>query len=348
MISKRTRGATGLTNKFATGAAGAALVISVLALFVALSALEEQPAAPEGTAVPSNATTALAAVPTQPTSVVTTSAATAASPVVIAAPDTTAAPTTTIGAPDTTEALPGEPAEFGPEAGTQLGVVGVRHNSDLNVRDVPNGTIVATLNIRNAGQDDQVLQIRDKDTAQVVASLSVDGITATGRSRNLSTSTWHEIQAGPIVGWASSNYLAPLSSDTRLDVTDEVTRKLGTTPTSATLTGLGDMVAAAFKYDEPPSRVAVSGAPSESGGVGKVTIDVLGLPDDSIRGYRLLITAASSGGSSGDDDTEAEAQTFTLQSVFATPLCYSDRGISDDGALPISVTTIGRGVFRRR
>ena len=54
------------------------------------------------------------------------------------------------------------------------------------------------------------------------ARIGVAGVTATGRSRDLATSTWHEIRAGPIVGWASSNYLAPLSPETALDITAQV------------------------------------------------------------------------------------------------------------------------------
>ncbi len=321
-----------MNNNFATGVAGAALVIAVLALFVSLRDNDDQtPAQTDVTAAQASTTSAISDRPTQSTVVVTRAIVTETAPVVTAAPETTLAPTTTVAAPETTEVLPGEPSEFGPAAGTKLGVVGVRHNSLLNVRDVPSGAIVATLSQRIGGQSDQVMQVRDTDADEVVASLGADGLTATGRSRALSTTTWHEIQAGPIFGWASSEFLAPLSPDTRLNVTDEVTQQLGTTPTASSMDELGRAVAAALASDEPPSSIAVSGAPGESGGVGRITVDVVGLPDDSLRGYRLLITAASSGGSSGDEGADAEAQTFTLQGVFATPLCYSERGVGDNG-----------------
>ena len=322
-----------MNNNFATGVAGAALVIAVLALFVSLRDNDNQtPAQADVTAAQPSTTTAIADRTTQTTMVVTQGIDTGTVPVVTVVPETTSAPATTVAAPDTTEVLPGEPSEFGPPAGTKLGVVGVRHNSLLNVRDVPNGAIVATLNQRIGGQSDQALQVRDTAAGEVVASLSVDGLTATGRSRTLSTTTWHEIQAGPIFGWASGEFLAPLSPDTRLNVTEQVTRELGTTPTASSMDKLGGVVAAAFASDEPPSSIAVSGAPGESGGVGRITVDVVGLPDDSLRGYRLLITATSSGGSPGDEDTEATAPVFTLQGVFATPLCYSERGVADDGS----------------
>ncbi|WP_419922547.1 hypothetical protein [Candidatus Poriferisodalis sp.] len=321
-----------MTNNFATGVAGAALVIAVLALFVSLrDDNDPAPAQADVTTVAPGTTSAITARPV-PTTASNTLTVSGTVPVVTAAPETTLAPTSTIATTDTADDLPGEPSEFGPAAGTQLGVVGVRHNSLLNVRDAPNGAIVATLNLRIGGQGDGVLQVRDPDADEVVASLGVDGLTATGRSRDLSTTTWLEIQAGPIFGWASGAYLAPLSPDIRLNVTGEVTSQLGRTPTSSTLTGLGNTIAGVFKSEEPPSDVAVSGAPGESGGVARITIDVVGLPDDSLRGYRLLITATSSGGSSGDDDTDAEPQTFTLQGVFATPLCYSERGVSDSGS----------------
>ena len=322
-----------MNNNFATGVAGAALVIAVLALFVSLRDNDNQtPAQADVTAAQPSTTTAVADRTTQTTVVVTLGIVTGTVPVVTVVPETTPAPTTTVAAPDTTEVLPGEPSEFGPPAGTKLGVVGVRHNSVLNVRDVPSGAIVATLNQRIGGQTDQALQVRDTAADEVVASLSVDGLTATGRSRTLSTTTWHEIQAGPIFGWASGEFLAPLSPDTRLNVTEQVTRELGTTPTASSMDELGGVVATTFASDEPPSSIAVSGAPGESGGVGRITVDVVGLPDDSLRGYRLLITATSSGGSPGDEDTEATAPVFTLQGVFATPLCYSERGVADDGS----------------
>ncbi len=321
-----------MSNNFAAGVAGAALVIAVLALFVSLRDNDNQvPAPADVTAAQATTTSAVSGQPVQTTVAENTQTVAGTVPLVTVAPEATLTPTTTVAAPDTTEELPGKPSEFGPSAGTQLGIVGIRHNSFLNVRDTPNGTIVAKLNLRTGGPGDQVLQVRDVDAGVVLASLSVDGLTATGRSRDLRTSTWHEIQTGPIVGWASSRYLAALSPATRLSAIDEVTSQLGTAPTSATLTELGNTIAAVFQSDEPPSNVEVSGAPSESGGVARITIDVVGLPDDSIRGYRLFITATSSGGSSANDDADTEAQTFTLQDVFATPLCYSERGVSDNG-----------------
>ena len=321
-----------MSNNFAAGVAGAAFVIAVLALFVSLRDTDYQvPAPADVTAAQAPSTSEVPDQPVQATVAETSQTVAGTVPLVTVAPETTLTPTTTTAAPGTTEELPGEPSEFGPAAGTQLGIVGIRHTSALNVRDTPNGTIVAKLNLRLGGQGDQVLQVRDVDAGVVLGSLSVDGLTATGRSRDLRTSTWHEIQAGQILGWASSRYLAALSPDARLSAIDEITSQLGAAPTAPTLAELGNMIAAVFESDEPPSHVVVSGAPSESGGVAGITIDVVGLPDDSIRGYRLLITATSSGGSSGDDDTDAEARTFTLQEVFATPLCYSERGVSDSG-----------------
>ena len=321
-----------MTNNFATGVAGAALVIAVLALFVSLRDGDPAPAQADVTTVAPGTTSAITVRPVQTTAGNTLTVSRAVPVVTAVHTPTTLAPTSTIATTDTADDLPGEPSEFGPAAGTQLGIVGVRHNSLLNVRDVPNGAIVATLNLRIGGQGDGVLQVRDPDAGEVVASLGVDGLTATGRSRDLSRTTWHEIQAGPIFGWASGAYLAPLSADIRLNVTEEVTSQLGRTPTSSTLTGLGNTIAGVFKSEEPPSDVAVSGAPGEFGGIARIIIDVVGLPDDSLRGYRLLITATSSGGSSGDDDTDAAPQTFTLHGVFATPLCYSERGVSDSGS----------------
>ncbi len=322
-----------MTNRFVAAMAFAALVISVLSLFVALNATTDEvtpqasDTSPPTTVPPSDEVAAATAA--------ATTTATSAPPVVAqtTVPTTaTTAPEPTISVPPTTAPLPGTPAEFGPAAGTALGVVGVSHDDFLNVRDIPNGSVVATLALRIAHGDpaNSKLHVGDAAAEATVASLSLDGITATGRTRNLATSTWHEIQAGPVIGWASSKYLAPLTPSVRLDVTDQVLSAVGPSPAAPTLTELAAVIAAEFASDEPASRIRVTSPPRAIDGLAEITVDVVGLPDDSVRGYRLLISADPAGDWRATD-LDTAGGPFTLRNVMATPLCYSHRGTGDGG-----------------
>ena len=323
-----------MTNRFVAAMAFAALVISVLSLFVALSATTDEltpqtgDPSPPTTTPPSDEIAAAAAAAT--TTTTTSSPPVVAQPTILTTATTAPPPTNSV--PPTSAPLPGTPAEFGPAAGAPLGVIGVSHDDFLNVRDVPNGSVVATLSLRIAHGDpaNSKLQVGDAAAEATVATLSLDGITATGRTRDLATSTWHEIQAGPVIGWASSNYLAPLSPNVRLDVTDQVLSAVGSAPTAPTLTELANVVTAEFASDEPASRIRVTAPPRAIDGLAEITVDVIGLPDDSVRGYRLLISADPAGDWRAEN-LDTAGGPFTLRNVMATPLCYSHRGTGEGG-----------------
>lgn len=330
-----------MTNRLVAAMAFAALVISVLSLFVALSATEVEPAR-STTDVASAATTAEAhdepaASPLPTTTAGAPADAATPSPTVVTATSAATAEPAAATTPETE--LPGTAAAFGPAAGTQLGVIGVAYDDWLNVRDVPNGEVVATLTLQLSPQSpaESALLVRDAEAEAAFARIGVAGVTATGRSRDLATSTWHEIQAGPIVGWASSNYLAPLSPEIALDITAEVIADIGGNATDETFGELVDRVVATIASDEPRSRIRTTSAPDPSGDLLEVAVDVVGQPDDSVRGYRLLIVAQMADDTraltdaDGGDFTTALGP-YTLRSVLATSLCYSHRGVSADGA----------------
>ena len=323
-----------MTNRSVAAMAFAALVLSVLALFVALGTTDDRVTSPATEVVPP--TTASVAIEA-PSTTAARPAANAPDEVVPVTPPTAAEPPSTAAAtPATTAPLPGTPSAVGPAAGTQLGVVGVSHDDFLNVRDVPNGNVVATLtlSIANSASGEQSILVGSPEAAETIATLDVVGVTATGRTRGLRTSTWHEIQAGPITGWASRSYLAPLSPDTRLDVTAQVLGAIGPTPSAPTMTELAQQVAAEFASDEPPSRIRFTSATSAFEALAELTVDVVGQPDDSVRGYRLWITAETAGdwmAALTDGDINTDAGPYTLRSVAATPLCYSHRGVGSDG-----------------
>lgn len=328
-----------MTNRLVAAMAFAALVISVLSLFVALSATDVQPTR-NANGVVAVATTAAARDEAATSPLPTTTADTPAdaatpSPTVVTATTAASAEPAVTTTPDTE--LPGTPATFGPAAGTQLGVIGVAYDDWLNVRDVPNGEVVATLTLQLSPQSptESALLVRDAEAEAAFARIGVAGMTATGRSRDLAASTWHEIQAGPIVGWASSNYLAPLEPATALDITAQVAADIDGATTADTFTELVDRVVATVASDEPASRIRTVAPPGAFEAVIDVAVDVVGQPDDSIRGYRLLISAEAAGDWTAavtDGDIAIDAGPYTLRSVLATPLCYSHRGVSADGA----------------
>lgn len=328
-----------MTNRLVAAMAFAALVISVLSLFVALSTTEVEPA--RTTADVAAATTAAGArdepatSPPPTTTADTPADAATPSPTVVTATSAATAEPAAMTTPDTE--LPGTPATFGPAAGTQLGVIGVAHDDWLNVRDVPNGEVVATLTLQLSPQSpaESALLVRDAEAEAAFARIGVAGVTATGRSRDLATSTWHEIQAGPIIGWASSNYLAPLVPETALDITAQVTADIDGATTADTFTALVERIVATVVSDEPASRVRTVAPPGAFEAVVDIAVDVVGQPDDSIRGYRLLISADAAGDVAAavtDGDIATDAGPYMLRSVSATPLCYSHRGVSADGA----------------
>ena len=256
------------------------------------------------------------------------------SPPATEAPDTE--PTSTTGSdaaataespesPETTEPLPGEPYEWGPAEGASLAVVGVDHDDVLNVRDVPFGEIIATLDVSNPYV--ALLDVRAAPSGELIASFDswADAIVATGRTRKLPTTVWHEVRVAGVMGWSSWAYLAP--SGATHDATAEITAILGETPEADTLIELGVIVGEAMASDEPPSRVVVVTQPIVFEALGEVTVDVLNVGDDSVLGFRLLVFATPG----AEDWMSDDPGPFTLRTVERTILCYSDRGVTAGG-----------------
>ena len=239
-------------------------------------------------------------------------------------PATSEAPATTDQEAVATVPLPGEPSDFGPAEGAALVVVGVDHDDVLNVRDVPAGEIIATLGLLNPYVG--LLEIRAAPSGEILASPdSWEGaIVATGRTRALPTTTWHELRAAGVTGWSSAAYLAQLG--TTDDVTARIIEILGEGLKADTMLDLGLIVAEAVASEEPPSRVVVSVEPFVFEAIGEITIDVLNIGDDSVFGFRLNIFADA-----GKDWMSENPGPFTLRSVESTVLCYSSRGVTEDG-----------------
>lgn len=261
------------------------IVIALVLLAAACgdsSATTTTAAGPVATSEPTTTTTTTAPVPTTTT---------APAPTTTTVPPTTTT-TTTTQPPSTTTTLPGEPFDFFFQEGDVLAVVGVEFDDVLNVRDLPAGSIVATLDPL------------------------ADDVVATGNTRSLPTSIWTEVTAGGTTGWASVSFLAYTGVVT--DDTSMVVDGLGGIPTAETMLDLGRSIADFFASDEPPSDIVVSSAPVV-GDLGSVMYDVIGLGDDAVRGLRLHVF--------GTPDEGGES--FSLKSVEVTALC--GRGVTPDG-----------------
>ncbi|WP_423919284.1 hypothetical protein [Candidatus Poriferisodalis sp.] len=188
-----------------------------------------------------------------------------------------------------------EMSSEGAEGRMVLAVVGIGHDSTLNVRETPGGAIVGKLE-----------------------SLAT-GIVPTGTTREVSGVTWHEVHATGVVGWVSGEYLAPLGAT--YDATSQIMAILGEVVRWETMTDMGRSVAGAVASTEPESRVRNSGAGVVSDVLGEITMDIVGQPDDSIRGFRLRIVATPG----------EEGESFILRSVEGTVMCYTERGVSAEG-----------------
>ncbi len=209
---------------------------------------------------------------------------------------TTAESTTTTTADDdgttTTTGLAGEPWDGFASDGDVLSVFGVPDDDVLNLRAGP-------------GTDTEILVELDP---------TADDLVATGQARQLSRSFWYEVTAGGRTGWVSVGFVAfegPTDDATAEYLADNPR------PAAETMVELGQIVAAGFASEDPPSEIVQSVAPTV-GDLGEITVDVVGLGDDAGAGYRLHIFA---------NPTES-GEGFELRTIERTSMCT--RGVSGD------------------
>ena len=220
--------------------------------------------------------------------------------------------------------LPGEPFEYAPSVGAALYVVGVPHGDVLNVRHLPAGDIVGTLDpVSLAGGRAPYVIVRDADGETLAEPYMSTAVTATGLARQLPTTVWYQHEAAGVTGWSSAAYLAQFG--TTDDVTGRVLAALGETVTDETMDGLARRVVDVITAEDPPSRVVVTAGAVVDEGVGAIGVDLIGLPDDSLLGYRLVVSAAAAGDWMAEDDPGP----YTLTHVGLTAMCR--RGVSEEG-----------------
>ena len=207
----------------------------------------------------------------------------------------TTADTTTSTSIDTSPGeLPGTVIDLFPYEGASMAVVGVAADDVLNVRAGPgvDFDIVATLDPTSDGE-----------------------ATATGNNRQLDRGPiWAEVRVGDVTGWANTVFL--LQSGTVDDATAELYPTIADRPSAETLVDLAGIVADAVASEDPASEITIVDGPSV-GDLGEIAVDVIGLGDDSVGGYRLQIFA------------EEGPDTFTVRTIERTTFC--SRGVGADG-----------------
>ena len=196
-------------------------------------------------------------------------------------------PTSTTGPP-----LPGERHEIYPYRGARLGVAGVAAADTLKVRSAPGP---------------------DREVVFELGPTAMNAI-ATGHNRSLPDGGfWSEITVDSRNGWANSRYL--LQPGQVNDITAELYPTPDRRASAKTLAELARIVARQRAGGDPEAQIVIVDGPTE-GDLGEVTVDVVGLGDDSVGGERLHVFA------------ERSSQGFTVRSVEATTFCR--RGVTDD------------------
>lgn len=204
------------------------------------------------------------------------------------------ATTTTSTTSTTVPGVAGQPHDLWvpqPDESARVGVVGVGHDDTLNVRSGP-------------GVSFDVLATLDP---------TFDRITGTGSAWQLpSGEVWWQIDVG-VVGWANQRFMSRLGEVD--DVASVIVDRVGETPRAETMLDLGLIAVDAFAGFEV-ATVVVSEAPTV-GDLGEITLDVVGVGDDSVGGFRLHVFGQPTQGGEG----------FSLMAVEATSFCQ--RGVDD-------------------
>lgn len=171
-------------------------------------------------------------------------------------------------------------------------VIGVAHDDVLNLRTGP-GT-----------------------NAEILVGIppTHDELVALGNTRELPRSFWIEVEYEASRGWVSLRFVGYAGQVD--DRTAEVVAELDGYPTNDSMTGLAEEVAEVFAVEEEGGSEVVQVTPVTSGDLTEVTYDVIGLLDDSVRGFRLHIFA------------EETSDGFTLSNLEVRVIC--GRGVDGD------------------
>ncbi len=211
-------------------------------------------------------------------------------------PPTTAAATTS----EAPHPVPGEPLDFGPQAGVPLRVIGVKYDDVLNFRADPS------------------------PAAEILATgepLAPDfDLSTMGEAWNAPGGAWWKVKVLGAEAWANQKFLGMIGD--RADVFDEVGADLGVLKFES-VESAALAVAATRSSEAPPSDVVLVGEPhTVESGIGSAVVDVVGLGDDAVKGLRMWIDVDVV----FEADSTEDVQFVVLTGVEAAPIC--SRGLS--------------------
>ena len=189
-----------------------------------------------------------------------------------------------------TETPPTSIVDFGPVAGEALLVAGVAHDDVLNMRSGPGVGNPVVLELAPTARD----------------------VIAAGTTVDVGSSFWILVEYSDEEGWVNFSFVAYEGGSE--DATATVLDQLGGVPSADSMEELGTLVAGTFASAEPQSDIVMVVGPSASE-PNVVVFDVIGLGDDSVRGFRLTVIGEESDGG------------FVLVAVDAQALC--GRGVHD-------------------
>jgi hypothetical protein len=191
-------------------------------------------------------------------------------------------------------ALPGERQDIPPHAGAKLAVAGVAANDTLKVRSRPGTEFNVVLELPPTAMN----------------------AIATGHNRSLGEAgSWSEITVEGRTGWANTSFL--LQPGEVNDITAALFPTPPERPTEKTMLELGQHVARIRAGQDPVADFVVVESPTV-GDVGEITVDIVGVGDDSVGGERLKIFA----------EPGSRGASFTVRSVEATTFCR--RGVTPE------------------
>lgn len=218
---------------------------------------------------------------------------------------------------------------IGPAARTAMTVVGVRWDDVLNLRDAPNGNIVARLRPYLGGARDAEIDVLAPDSDTVVSIAPLSGVIAMGATRELQTTTWHEVSVGGLTGWASDAYLAH-DGGPATDLADLLERHLDNAENYDDFSDIEDVIKQVIDTVEPDAELAAVSIGGFHEGDGDLMMDVLGVRDDRLRGYRVRVWVRAGGDWMVPNPVET-AGPFTVTGVNASELCLNIRGPDAEG-----------------
>lgn len=201
---------------------------------------------------------------------------------------------------DDDASLPGDPFDIGPPAGDQLDVVGVRHDDVLNFRERPDASAPIV------------------DTAAPAST--TPRVVSSGEGRLLANSAWWKVTVDGQTAWANFRFLGMLgpTDDVFVDLADSLSST--SAPTVEEL--IEDIAASRASGPEPTVEMVTSIAGLDANGA-EVTVDVLGIGDDAVKGERLLLTFDLTFDDPDAADREVEA--YELVGAQRTVICSRGR-----------------------